>query len=209
MIKYFYQYEDQTELSLKVSTKKILQDLNVFDDKWTQYNKTKPWIQRQGLCIINEKGSVGPGPALDSLFEWNKINNTNLVETDFNKPTEVYNHSEEVRKVFKDILPYSVRSHFLKLSPGGYFPPHRDHIGKDQKTFRLVIPIDNVNPPHTRFMIEDRTLYWNLGKMYLLNTTKQHMLFNAAIDKDSIWLVINCLVCDEMIDYVNTNLAIR
>lgn len=54
-------------------------------------------------------------------------------------------------------------------------------------------------------MIEDRTLYWEEGRMYAVNTTKEHTLFNTSSD-DSIWLVINAKVCDETIRFVSKNL---
>lgn len=54
-------------------------------------------------------------------------------------------------------------------------------------------------------MIEDRTLYWEEGRMYAVNTTKEHTLFNTNSD-DSIWLVINAKVCDETIRFVSKNL---
>lgn len=204
MIEFLHQYGDQTELTLKLNVNKLLKELEPFNNKWSQYNENKPWINRHGLCVLNERGSVGPGPALNSLYEWNQVHRTNLKEVDFNKPTEVYKNSQQLQSILSDILPFCVRTHFLKLLPGGYFPPHRDHTGKEQKTFRLIVPIQACNPPATRFMIEDKTLHWNLGQMYLLNTTKQHMLFNATLSEESIWLVINCIVCDEMIDYIET-----
>jgi hypothetical protein len=208
MIEYINQYGDQTGLTVKLDCYKLVKELQQFESKWSQYNVLKPWIKRQGLCVLNERGSVGPGPALNSLYEWNKKHNTKFTELDFNKPTEVYHASEQVKLVLKDILPYCVRTHFLKLPPGGFFPPHRDHVGKQQKTFRLIVPIKLCNPPETRFMIEDRTLHWNEGFMYAINTTKEHTLFNASATDDSVWLVINTIVCEETINFVSNNLMI-
>jgi len=208
MIEQIYQYGDQTQLKVKLNAERLLKELSQFNDNWSQYNELKPWIQRQGLCILNERGQTGPGPALNSIHEWNTKHNTNYTEFSFNKPTEVYKASTEIQNVFKDILPYSFRSHFLKLKPGGFFPPHRDHKGQNQNLFRLIIPIVNCNPSSTRFMIEDRTLHWEYGYMYVVNTTKLHTLFNCNTTKDSIWLVINASVCEQMVDFVNDNILI-
>lgn len=207
MIEYINQYGDQVGLSVKLNCHELTNELKPFESMWSQYNVLKPWIKRQGLCVLNERGSVGPGPALNSIPEWNKKHNTKFTESDFNKPTEVYHASEQVKYVLKDILPYCVRTHFLKLPPGGFFPPHRDHVGKHQKTFRLIVPITACNPPNTRFMIEDNTLHWNEGYMYAVNTTKVHTLFNASPTADSIWLVINATVCEETVNFVSKNLA--
>jgi hypothetical protein len=208
MINYIHQYGDQVELKCRLNCRTLLEEIQQFDSEWTPYNVLKPWIKRQGLCVLNERGSVGPGPALNSIPEWNRKHGTDWTESDFNKPTEVYYASNQLQTVLKDILPFCVRTHFLKLPPGGYFPPHRDHVGTIQKTFRLIIPIASCNPPNTRFMIEDRTLYWNDGSMYAVNTTKHHTLFNASVSNDNIWLVINAVLCEETVDFVSKNLAI-
>jgi len=208
MIQYINQFGDQIALNVRLNCYKLATELEQFAPNWSQYNTLKPWIARQGLCVLNEKGSVGPGPALNALHEWNRAHDTKFRETDFNKPTEVYHNSEQVRRVLKDILPYCVRTHFLKLLPGGYFPPHRDFVGRDQRTFRLIIPITYCNPPGTRYMIEDKTLYWEEGTMYAINTTKEHTLFNASVSSESIWLVINAIVCDETINFVLNNIKV-
>ena len=208
MIQYIHQYGDQVALQSILNCDHLLQELSQFDDEWSQYNVLKPTIRRQGLCVLNERGNVGPGPALNSLREWNKKYNTTFSESDFNKPTEVYNNSLQLQSILGEILPYCVRTHFLRLGPGGFFPPHRDHIGKEQSTFRLIVPIKAFNPPDARFMIEDRSLYWEEGRMYAVNTTKEHTLFNAS-NQDSIWLVINAKVCDETIRFVSKNLKSR
>lgn len=211
MIESFYQFGDQTELEINFNTEKVLEDLELFRDSWSQYNSNKPHIAREGLCVINERGKVGPGPALESLYEWNRKHNTNYSEIDFNIPTELYHHSVELQKGLGDILPYCFRTHFLKLKPGGFFPAHRDYRGycENQNSVRLIVPILNCNPPSMRFMIEDRTLHWNMGRMYLVNTNKVHSLFNLNDCEDSIWLVINAKVCEEVFKFVSYNLSIR
>ena len=208
-ISHLAQFGDQYPLRLNLNISKLRTDLEAFDDKWSPYNPRKNWINRDGLCILNERGECGPGPALDSLGEYNLENGTNYTEFDFNKPTEFYHHSKTLQHMMKDMLPWCIRSHFLRLGPGGYFPPHRDHNLGEQETFRLIVPIQNYNPPYSRFMIEDRSLYWNGGTMYYVNTTKQHSLFNASPSNDSIWLVINAIVTDESVEYISRHLCDR
>tara|TARA_B100000927_G_scaffold277845_1_gene259867 strand:- start:520 stop:696 length:177 start_codon:yes stop_codon:yes gene_type:complete len=55
-------------------------------------------------------------------------------------------------------------------------------------------------------MLEDTTLYFEHYKMYFINTTKQHSLFNASKRRDSMWLIVNALLCKESIDWVINNL---
>ena len=204
----FFQFGDQTMLTTGVKVGRLLEDLKQFDDDWHQYNEFKPYINRQGLCILNEDGVNKPGPAISSLGEWNHANGTNWQEEDFVVPTPVYEKCVDLQYLLDPILPYINRTHVLLMPPGGYFPPHRDSRIISPDTFRLIVPLQNTTPPWFRFMIEDRTLHWSNGSVYLTNTTKEHMLFNAGT-KDSLWIVINALVCDEMFQYVSDNLAIR
>lgn len=210
MVEYsnFFQFGDQTMLSTRVNTHRLLEDLKQFDNDWHQYNEFKPYIKRQGLCILNEDGINKPGPAISSLLEWNKTNGTTWQEKDFVVPTPVYHKCVDLQQLLDPILPWINRTHILRLPAGGYFPPHRDSRGASPHTFRLIVPLQYTSAPWFRFMIEDRTLHWNEGSLYLINTIKEHMLFNAGIKTDSLWIVINALVCDEMFDYVRKNLAI-
>ena len=61
----------------------IKQDLIVFKDRWAKYNP-RDNIPRDGLCVINERGETGPGPALDSLKQYNKLNNNASIQIDLN-----------------------------------------------------------------------------------------------------------------------------
>ena len=204
----FFQFGDQIMLNKKIDEYRLLEDLKQFDDKWFQYNEFKPYINRQGLCILNESGENKPGPAISSLGEWNAAYGTNFVETDFNIETPVYHCNQELKEILEEIRPWAYRTHFLRLPPGGYFPPHRDSRHPRPDTFRLIMPINNSMNPWFRFMIEDRPLHWDNGSLYAVNTTKEHTLFNAGT-KDSIWLVINAKVCMEMFRFVSKNLAIQ
>ena len=202
-----YQFGDHFELNRSINVTNMLNELEPFKNYWSQYNPRKN-INRQGLCVLNDKGSVGPGPALDSLYEYNKENNTNIGETDCNIPTELFFESAELKNSLTDIIPWSCRTHFLRLGSGGFFPTHRDHKFGIQNTFRIIVPIKNCNAPQSFFMIEDRILNWNYGKFYIVNTTKAHTLFNASMN-DSLWLIINSEVCTESVDFVCNNLSIN
>lgn len=195
------QYGDHFRLRMNLHHS-IISDLKKFDDKWSQYNPRKPNIKRQGLCVLNERGKTGPGPALDSLKELNSENNILWNESDFDKPTELYYESNALQNLLSDKLTWCIRTHFIRLEPGGFFPPHRDHTRGVQNTFRLIVPIENCNPPDCRFMLEDTSLYWEYFRLYFVNTTKVHTLFNASPTKNSIWLVINAKLCEESIEFI-------
>lgn len=196
---------DQTALDLDVNAFDLLDQIKPFDDKWSKYNSHKPDIQRDGLCIINEDGINKAGPALDSLTEWNRENGTNLSELDFDTSTPVYEQTV-LKDILKDIRSECYRSHFLRLPPGGYFPPHRDF---SMDSFRVILPVYNCNPPNARFMIEDKTLNWDHGRFYIINTLKEHTLFNCSDGLDSIWLVLNVKLSEKSVAWSYKNMSIK
>jgi hypothetical protein len=204
-IERFMMLGDQTVLDIKINEVELLNQLKKFDDKWSKYNNHKPDIRRDGLCIINEDGINKPGPALNSLAEWNKEHGTNLSELDFDTTTPVFEETM-LKDVLGDIRSECYRSHFLRLPPGGYFPPHRDF---SMNSFRVILPIYNCNPPSTRFMIEDKTLSWDHGRFYIINTLKEHTLFNASDGVDSIWLVLNVKLSQKSCAWSYKNMSVR
>ena len=66
------QFGDFYQLDAEFDLDQLLHEVSAHDDKWAKYNPRKDWIKRDGLCILNERGECGPGPALDSLGEWNR-----------------------------------------------------------------------------------------------------------------------------------------
>lgn len=200
----FYQYGDFYKINHHLDISKINQDLKPFNNKWSQYNTRKPYIRREGLCVFNYCGKCGPNPALDSLKEYNRLHGTNLTETDAHVPTELYHSSPELQRYFKPLLGSVVRTHFLKLKPGGFFPPHRDHTRGIQNSIRIIIPIRHCAPPSSNFILEDKILYMDHGSSYIINTTKLHWLFNADSLNSSIWLVINAKINKQTMEFVES-----
>ena len=174
--------------------------------EFLRYNPRKD-IDRWGLSITSLDGGMSGIPDLDSLFEYNNENNTSFKEEDFYVPTLAYNNFDEVLCNFE---PWLGRTHVLKINPGGYFPPHRD--AHDLKTFRLIVPLQNVEPPSVNFIVEDKILNLEVGRVYFVDTIKMHYLFNATSpSKDdkfnsSYWLVINVKCTPESVEKVILNL---
>ena len=52
----FFQFGDQLLLDIKFDVSQLMSDLEQFNDVWFQYNEFKPYITRQGLCVLNEDG---------------------------------------------------------------------------------------------------------------------------------------------------------
>lgn len=202
----FFQYGDFYRVKHELELGSVQNDIESFKDKWSQYNTRKSHIPREGLCVFNYDGKCGPNPALDSLKEYNKLNGTSLTETDANVPTELYHSSISLQKYFAPILGSVVRTHFIKLKPGGFFPPHRDHTKGIQNSIRIIVPIFNCLPPQVNFILEGNILRMDNGNSYVVNTTKQHWLFNADPERDSIWLVINAKQDQKILDFIESGI---
>ena len=174
------------EIKLTVDIDKIKQELKQFDNDWKPYNPRKP-IERYGLSITSLDGQLSGIPDLDSLSEYNSENNTSIVEADIVTKTPVY-------ELFKDnidsIQQHLVRSHLIKLKPGGYFPIHRDSRTVNIDSFRLFIPLQNCNPPNHFFILDNNILSFNHCSAYYVNTCLTHCLFNASF-YDTIFVVLN------------------
>ena len=196
-------YGDQIKLTINNHPDLILDNLKQFDNNWTKYNPRKD-INRWGLSVTNLDGKLGPGPDLDSLYEYNKENNTNISESDFIVPTPVYDIVKSYCDPFKEWL---FRSHILKLRPGGFFPNHVDNIGPTIDSFRLLVPLQVCDPKDFGYFIYDQNkiLFWDYGHLYFLNTCKRHIIFNANNEQDHIVLIMNVKLTKESVSTV-TNL---
>ena len=158
--------------------------------EYVKYNPRKD-IDRWGLSLTSLDGEMSGSPDLDSLLEYNRENNTQYREDDFNVKTPAYHHFEEVLKPFE---PWLFRTHILKLNPGGYFPPHRDALGLG--ACRLIVPLKNCNPPSVNFVLDNEILTWEEGRLYFVDTIKMHYIFNGTspdvgIFDPSYWLIMN------------------
>ena len=199
---------DVIELRPRLNCPSLMDNLELYDDKWFKYNPRKD-IKRYGLSIINDTGELVPGPDLDSLPQYNKENNTTLSEIDFKTPTPVF-EIDQIKGLLTPMKNFLLRTHFLKLPPGGYFPPHRDEALRDENrmlSFRILSPIYNTDFPNVQFMLDSNFVNFKQGSLYVVNTFKSHSLVNMSTD-DSIWLVINAEISDDSVDFIHSNMSV-
>tara|TARA_Y100001935_G_C17124300_1_gene417343 strand:+ start:141 stop:758 length:618 start_codon:yes stop_codon:yes gene_type:complete len=189
------QYGNQVELEVTTDAHKLISWIDTFE--WQKYNPRKD-VNRYGLSVTTSDGTFN-GIDLDSLYEYNKEHGTTWSEKDFNVPTPVFN--DQISKILEPWEGYYYRTHFLKFGPGGFFPPHRDwdYSGELIDTFRLIMPLRNVNPPQFNFILDGQQLHWDIGRMYFLDTLKMHYLFNTSFTP-SYWLVVNVAVNSQTIE---------
>ena len=186
------QYGNQVELEVTTDAEKLISWIDTFE--WQKYNPRKD-VNRWGLSVTSSDGTFN-GIDLDSLYEYNKEHGTTWGEKDFNVPTPVFN--DQIKEILEPWEGYYYRTHFLKFGPGGFFPPHRDwdYSGEQIDTFRLIMPLRNVNPPQFNFILDGQQLHWDVGRMYFIDTLKMHYLFNSSFT-DSYWLVVNVGINNE------------
>jgi len=193
-----------------IATSLVMKDPRAVVD-WTEENfdyvpyNPRRGIPRFGLSITSLDGGVSGKPDLDSFYAVDP--STMPTEMDINVPTPVYEHPE-IKKLCDHFQPFVGRSHFLKIPPGGYFPPHRDFKSTELDTFRIIVPMFNTDYPRFTFILEEKVLPWELGRAYFLNTAKAHHLFNCG-DRDSYWIVLNIETTKESIMKVIEHMDVK
>lgn len=192
-------FGDQSQLSIGMDGIDDFIQWTEDNFEYVRYNPRKD-INRYGLSITSLDGGVSGIPDLDSLREYNKENNVLYREQDFTQFTPVSEH-HKLKKLLAPFRDHIFRTHILKLKPGGFFPPHRDFRKLEVDSCRLIVPLRNFNPPGVNFIVEDRILHWVRGKVFFVNTAKQHSLFNCTTE-DSYWIVINCRLDDYITDFI-------
>ena len=178
---------DIVPLDFTLDLPKIKTELRQFSNDWKIYNPNKSY-NREGLSITSLDGELTGIPDLDSLFEYNKKNNTNINEKDIHAKTKVAENVTGLHPLL-DVFDSLGRSHFIKLKQGGFFPPHRDGKILDITCFRIITLCVNCYREQFKFVYEDRVLNLEIGRPYFLNTRKTHSVFSFV--EDSIQCVLN------------------
>ena len=195
-------YGDIYALKLNLDPKKVMNELKLYNSDWVAYNPRKN-ILRKGLSITSLDGGLSGIPDLDSIREYNIKHNLDLDETDFNKKTELWPLVQDALAPFEN---YLGRTHFIRMDRTGCFPPHRDDYSIDVNSFRLFIAIDGCNPPDNYFIIEEKICNFIPGKVYFINTCKEHTVFTTG--SQSTFVVANITISDESVNTVLNNLLI-
>ena len=164
---------------------------------YVRYNPSKD-IDLYGLSVTSLDGGLSGYPDLDSLTEYNfkmgnlDTNGSFVKEQDMNVPTPVYEYPE-LKELCDEWTPDLFRTHILKINPGGYFPPHRDHTNTNLESLRLLMPLLNCSPTGLTFIIDNEIINWKHGTLYFVDTAKMHYLFNPSFEP-SYMLVMNIAV---------------
>jgi hypothetical protein len=174
---------------------------------WKQYNPRKN-NNRLGLSVTSLDGGYSGIPDLDSLLEYNKINETKYLETDFNVKTNIVEQIPMLSELLSLLSPDIGRCHFLKLNAGGFFPPHRDNGSAiPSRTFRIIVPLGNTFPKNWYWIHEGKILNLTPGKTYCINTTKEHSLFSFT--DNCCMLVLNVVASLKTLQVITNHLQTK
>jgi hypothetical protein len=193
---------DFEPLNIKINTSDLMSELGQFDKDWQDYlPRTDRPNNRKGLTLTTLPGKTH----LDapSLAEASYAANRRLSELEFNHRTDVYHACRSLSPLF-ELFPTLGRTFFVKSDIGGYFVPHRDHPAMPRDVFRLVVFANNCGPLDYDWLMDDRKLQIEQGRVYYVNTRKTHRTISWV--NNSIHLILNIPMTSENVAKVIANL---
>ncbi|MCB0366252.1 MAG: hypothetical protein H6624_05310 [Bdellovibrionaceae bacterium] len=192
-------------INIRLPAHEVIKELEPFVGDWKPYNPRKPGYKRFGLSLTSMDGGLSGVPDLDSVPEYNRINNTNYDEMDFNQPTEVLRACRSMAPLFETFQGELGRCHFLKFETGGFFPPHRDTYGYPFNGFRFLSIIKG-DPLQYTFLLEGKQQSLHRGRVYFFNSMLEHAFF--TYQGDVVILVMNVQLSEKAVTTVMKNLEI-
>ncbi len=193
---------DFEPLKIKIDVNSLMIELERFKDDWQDYlPRTDRPNNRKGLTLTTIPGKTHRDAP--SLAEASYTAKRRLSELEFNNKTEVYKACQSLNSLFS-VFPNLGRTFFVKSDVGGYFVPHRDHPAMPRDVFRLVVFVNNCGPLDYDWLMDDRKLQIEHGRVYYVNTRKTHRTISWV--NDSIHLILNVPMTTENVAKVIANL---
>jgi hypothetical protein len=193
---------DFEQLNIKINCSNLMEELKTFDQDWQDYlPRTDRPNNRKGLTLTTLPGKTHKDAP--SLAEASYAAKRRLSELEFNHKTEVYHACRSLEPLFT-VFPDLGRTFFVKSDIGGYFVPHRDHPAMPRDVFRLIMFVNNCGPLDYDWLMDDRKLQIEQGRVYYVNTRKTHRTISWV--NDSIHLILNVPMTTENVAKVISNL---
>ena len=171
---------DWQQLKCNFSSKKMLEELKQFDGDWKRYNPSKLKNNRWGLSVTSLDGGLSGIPDLTSLKEHYDNTGEKVSDRDITVPTDVWKKSGEVQKILDPLRPWVLRTHFLRMDEGSFFPDHYDMLRQefDHDQIRLTAFI-NINEYGFKWIYDDRLIKCQNGSLWYFNSHKRHCVFST------------------------------
>jgi hypothetical protein len=176
---------DYIKLNLGINEPEVLTQLTQFKDNWCPYNQKKDsedrvTNNRWGLPVTSRDGDVMNNYHLNSFGYMQEYHNSELKESDFTTPTEVYHAVPEFKKLVDIFSPDIGRVHLLRVDQGGFFPPHRDFAGVAPEYFRLTCVFGNASEFNYAQQLDDKLFRPNRNSLYFVNFQLNHSVFSFS-----------------------------
>jgi hypothetical protein len=189
-------------LNWKIDCEKFMQEIRQFKDDWQDYlPRTDRPNNRKSLtltCLPGTDHKTNPSLAQASFFAKRRLS-----ELEFNEPTEVYKKCDSLKQFLDQWSPLG-RTFLLRADIGGYFVPHRDHPSMPREVFRLIVFLNNCGPYDYDWLMDDRKLNIEHGRVYYVNTRHTHRTISWV--NNSIHLILNVAMTSENVAKVIGNL---
>lgn len=174
-------------LNIKINCEQFNDDIKQFSNDWVDYlPRTDRPNNRQALVVTNLPGKTHKDNP--SLAQASYAAKRRLSETEFNTPTEVYNKCTSLRQFLDSWSPLG-RTFLVKSNIGGYFVPHRDNPSIPRDVFRLIVFLNNCGPLDYDWLMDDKKMQIEMGRVYYVNTRLTHRTISWV--NDSIHLILN------------------
>ena len=174
-------------LKWKLDGRQFMNEISQFNNEWVDYlPRTDRPNNRKSLTITNLQGkSHKDNP---SLAQASFAAGRRLSELEFSHPTDVYQSCNSLRPFLDEWMPLG-RTFLVKSDIGGYFVPHRDHPSMPRDVFRLIVFLNNCAPLGYDWLMDDKKLQIDQGRVYYVNTRLTHRTISWV--NDSIHLILN------------------
>jgi len=189
-------------LNFSIDLNKYREEISQFDNDWVDYLKrTDRPNNRKAMTLMSLPGKTHKENT--SLAEASYAAGRQLKETEFTQPTDVYKACTSLHPVLGNFAPLG-RSLIVRCDIGGYFVPHRDEPSMPRDCFRLVAFLNNCGPMDYDWLMSDRKMHIEMGRVYYVNTrmthrtiswvnNSQHLILNVPFTSDNVAKVIASL----------------
>lgn len=189
-------------LDIKINCGQFMKEIAPFKDDWVNYlPRTDRPNNRTALAITNLPGKTHKDNP--SLAQACVAAGRMLSETDFSEKTDVYAACHSLTPFLSQWEPLG-RTFLVKSNIGGYFVPHRDHPSTPRDVFRLIAFLNKCDTYDYDWLMDDRKLPIELGRVYYVNTRLMHRTISWV--DDSIHLILNVPFTTENVSKVIANL---
>ena len=183
---------DWQQLNIKFSPKLLMEEIEGYE--WKRYCPEKKDNNRWGLSVTSLDGKLTGIPDLNSLRDYYEETGQVVRNRDINTLTEVYHNSHELKKMLGGLEPWLIRTHFIRMDAGSYFPDHFDMAPMDLKNDQIrLTAFVNVNEYGFKWIYDDKIIKCNNGTVWYFNSHKRH---SVHATQDNMMILVICLRYD-------------